>query len=58
MRLETNYEKEKLLKHTHTNTHKTWRLNNMLLNNQCITEEIKEENFKKHLVRRIKIAEE
>ena len=37
MRLEINY-KEKNVKNTNT-----WRLNNMLLNNQEITEEIKEE---------------
>ena len=29
--------------------HRMWRLNNMLLNNQWITEEIKEEIKKKHL---------
>ena len=38
MRLEINYKKKKLPKNTNT-----WRLNNMLLNNQWITEEIKEE---------------
>ena len=43
MRLEINYKKLLKKKHTHTNTR---RLNNMLLNNQWITEEIKEE-FKK-----------
>ena len=37
MRLDVNYRK-KSLKNTNT-----WRLNNMLLNNQEITEEIKEE---------------
>ena len=37
MRLEINYKK-KTVKNTNT-----WRLNNMLLNNQRITEEIKEE---------------
>ena len=37
MRLETNY-RGKTVKNTNT-----WRLNNMLLNNQEITEEIKEE---------------
>ena len=42
MRLEINYKKL-FKKKTHTNTR---RLNNMLLNNQWITEEIKEE-FKK-----------
>ena len=42
MRLETNY-KEKTEKNTNT-----WRLNNMLLNNQWITEEIKVE-IKKYL---------
>ena len=36
MRLEMNY-REKNVKHTNT-----WRLNNMLLNNQWVTEEIKE----------------
>ena len=40
MRLETNY-KEKTEKNTNT-----WRLNNMLLNNQWITEEIKKEMIK------------
>ena len=42
MRLEINYRKK-----TVTNTN-TWRLNNILLNNQWITEEIKEE-IKKYL---------
>ena len=42
MRLEMNYG-EKNVKHTNT-----WRLNNTLLNNQEITEEIKEE-IKKYL---------
>ena len=42
MRLEMNY-REKHVKNTNT-----WRLNNMLLNNQEITEEIKEE-IKKYL---------
>ena len=42
MRLEINYKK-KSVKNTNT-----WRLNNMLLNNQEITEEIKEE-IKKYL---------
>ena len=37
MRLEINYKKK-----TAKNTN-TWRLNNMLLNNQWITEKIKEE---------------
>ena len=37
MRLEINYKKKKTAK---TNM---WRLNNMLVNNQWITEEIKEE---------------
>ena len=41
MRLEMNYW-EKNIKNTNT-----WRLNNMLLNNQEITEEIKEEIKKK-----------
>ena len=40
MRLEMNY-REKNVKNTNT-----WRLNNTLLNNQEITEEIKEENKK------------
>ena len=40
MRLDTNYRK-KCLKNINT-----WRLNNTLLNNQEITEEIKEENKK------------
>ena len=42
MRLEINY-REKNVKHT-----STWRLNNTLLNNQEITEEIKQE-IKKYL---------
>ena len=42
MRLEINY-REKTIKNTNT-----WRLNNTLLNNQEITEEIKEE-IKKYL---------
>ena len=42
MRLEMNY-REKNVKHTNT-----WRLNNTLVNNQEITEEIKEE-IKKYL---------
>ena len=42
MRLEINY-REKKVKNT-----STWRLNNTLLNNQEITEEIKEE-IKKYL---------
>ena len=42
MRLEINYKK-KTIKNTNT-----WRLNNMLLNNQWVTEEIKEE-IKKYL---------
>ena len=42
MRLEINY-REKNVKNTNT-----WRLNNMLLNNQEVTEEIKEE-IKKYL---------
>ena len=43
MRLEINYKKKKTVKNINT-----WRLNNMLLNNQQITEEIKEE-IKKYL---------
>ena len=42
MRLETNYRK-KTVKNTNT-----WKLNNVLLNNQEITEEMKEE-IKKYL---------
>ena len=42
MRLEINYKK-KTIKNTNT-----WKLNNMLLNNQWVTEEIKEE-IKKYL---------
>ena len=42
MRLEINYRK-KTIKNTNT-----WKLNNMLLNNQWVTEEIKEE-IKKYL---------
>ena len=44
MRLEINYKKKKK---TVKNTN-TWRLSNMLLNNQWITEDIKEE-IKKYL---------
>ena len=36
MRLEINYKKK-------TGNNKTWSLNNMLLNNQCVIEEIKEQ---------------
>ena len=36
MRLEINYRGKKTVKNTNT-----WKLNNMLLNNQWITEEIK-----------------
>ena len=42
MRLEINYSKKKILLKRNT-----WRLSNMLLNNQWISEEIKEE-IKKH----------
>ena len=42
MRLEINYKKKK------KNCKETWRLNNMLLNDQWIIEEIKEE-IKKYL---------
>ena len=43
MRLDINYRKKKTVKNTNT-----WRLNNTLVNNQKITEEIKEE-IKKYL---------
>ena len=43
MRLEINYRKKKTVKNT-----STWRLNSALLNNQEITEEIKEK-IKKYL---------
>ena len=43
MRLDFNYRKKKTVKNTNT-----WRLNNTLLNNQEITEEVKEE-IKKYL---------
>ena len=43
MRLDINYRKKRSVKNTNT-----WRLNNALLNNQEITEEIKEE-IKKYL---------
>ena len=43
MRLDKNYRKKKPCKNTNT-----WRVNNMLLNNQWIAEEIKEE-IKKYL---------
>ena len=45
MRLEINYKKKT---NKHVKNTNTWRLNNMLLNNQWITEEIKEE-IKKYL---------
>ena len=38
IRLDVNYRKKKTIKNTNT-----WRLNNILLNNQQITEEIKKE---------------
>ena len=41
MKLDTNYREKKTVKNTNT-----WRLNNRLLNNQKITEEIKEEIIK------------
>ena len=48
IQLEIN--KKKIAKnHTHT---KTWRLNNMLPNNQWIIEEIKEENYSKRSSKR------
>ena len=43
MRLEISYRKKKSIKNTNT-----WKLNNTILNNQVITEEIKEE-IKKYL---------
>ena len=43
MRLDNNYRKKKSEKNTNT-----WRLNNILLNNQEMTEQIKEE-IKQHL---------
>ena len=44
MRLVTNYRKKRIVTHTHTHTHThTRRQNNMLLGNQYITKEIKEE---------------
>ena len=43
MRLDINYRKKKIFKNTNT-----WRINNTLLNNQEITEKIKEE-IKKYL---------
>ena len=45
LRLENNYRKRSNYqkKHTHTHTHtSTWRINNVLLNNQVITSEVKE----------------
>ena len=42
MRLEINYKKKKTVKNKNT-----WRLNNILLNNQWITEEIR--GIKKYL---------
>ena len=41
MRLDTNYREKKTVKNTNT-----WRLNNTLLNNQEMTNEIKEESKK------------
>ena len=38
MRLDINYKKKKTIRNTNT-----WRLNNMFLNNQQVTEEIKRE---------------
>ena len=38
MRLDTNYKKKKTVRNTNT-----WRLNNMFLNNQQVTNEIKRE---------------
>ena len=38
IRLDINYREKKTIKNTNT-----WRLNNILLNNQQVTEEIKEE---------------
>ena len=38
MRLDINYKKKKTVRNTNT-----WRLNNMFLNNQQVTEEIKRE---------------
>ena len=47
VKLEINYRKKTVKKNKNKKiNHNTWRLNNMLLNNQWITEEIKEE-FKK-----------
>ena len=43
MRLEINYREKKTFKNTNT-----WKLSNMLLNNQWISEDIKEE-IKKYL---------
>ena len=40
MRLDINYKKKKTVRNTNTNT---WRINNMFLNNQQVTEEIKRE---------------
>ena len=50
MRLDINYRKNSV---KHTNT---WRLNNTLLNNQEITEEIKEKSQEKfHFFNKMKI---
>ena len=43
MRLETNSKKKTVKTKQNKNKPNTWRLSNMLLNNQWITEEIKEE---------------
>ena len=40
VRLDVNYRKKKTIKNANI-----WRLNNMLLNNQQISEEIKKENM-------------
>ena len=44
MRLYINYKKKKTVRNSHT-----WRLNNMFLNNQQVTEQIKREIKKKSL---------
>ena len=43
MRLDINYKKERKKERKTVRNTNTWRLNNMFLNNQLVTEEIKRE---------------
>ena len=49
MRLDINYKKKKTIRNTNT-----WRLNNMFLNNQQVTEEIKREIKKQTMKTQLK----